>query len=385
MDATVIIIGAGFAGLQAVKALCGRSSLRILLIDKNPYTVMLPVLPDVAAGFMEESLSRYPVARLVNGTVALITETVRSISLAGKKVTTDNNVYRYDYLIITSGSTPSPPKLPDGLPRYFGQLGSLDDAIRIQRQFHAYLKNTPHPHLLCAGTGYTGIELAVCLKARSIELGKETAVTMVDPAKQILPFLNLSERTYVAGFLASLDFTVLTGVSVSSADAAGATLSNGRVVPAPFLLWSSGSSFSIPSISDSVEQTGDGRIAVDRFLQVKGHRDVFAAGDACAFFGDGKTPLRKAVHYACGSGRRAGANCCRLIKGKPLLPFSPFDAGWVLPLHECGVGRLFNRITLKGTLPLRLHYFMCGVRNHGANRLKTALVAVTLLKRKKAA
>src|SRR5512133_409058 len=383
MAKKVIIVGAGFAGIQAARVLTRSVNVQTVLIDKNSHTTMLPALPDVATGFMKEALVCYPVLNTAGRKITYVNKMVESVNLNEKTVHTGDTVYHYDSLIIAAGSTPSPVKLPGEQASFFHQLGSFDDARKLKNAFNDYLERTSEPRLLFAGTGYTGIELAVCLQARAQATGaKKCPVIMVDPAEQILPFLSESERSYVLELIASRGITVRTGVTITSIDAAGSRLSNGEAISAPFAVWSAGSIAALPEVVGDLERKKDGRIVVNKYLQPKGYPEVFIAGDAAAVPDRQGQPLRKSVNYAYYGGKTSGGNCARFLSGKQLHTFAIPDLGWVIPLHDAGLARLFNRFTMHGTLPLRLHYFMCGFRNYGANRIKTALIALTLFKRK---
>jgi NADH:ubiquinone reductase (H+-translocating) len=382
MSKTVVVAGAGFAGIQAARVIGRTSGFRVMVIDRIAGTTMLPALPDVAAGFMEPSLVSTPVEKVVDRGVEFVNGCVTEVNLDERTVSTDDTQLGYDGLVIATGSAAAPVKLPDYQAAFFHRLASLEDALAIQRDFTSYLGRAKAPHLLFAGTGYTGIELAVCLKARAEAPGKRCRVTMVDPNGEILPFLTKAERRYVTSFLSSRDIVVHTGVIVKEMDGETATLSSGATVAAPFAVWSAGSVASLSAIVGDVKRIRDGRIIVNDFLQIENYPEVFVAGDACAFSDSRGQLIRKSVNYAYSGGKIAGRNCVRKLKGLPLHPFKPSDPGWVIPLHETGVGRLFNAIHIKGHLPLRLHYFMCGYRNYRRNRFRTALIALTLFKRK---
>jgi NADH dehydrogenase FAD-containing subunit len=102
---------------------------------------------------------------------------------------------------------------------------------------------------------------------------------------------------------------------------------------------------------------------------VSPYTNVFAAGDS-AVLKSGGTVLRKAVNFALGSGVTAGRNIAADIRSQPLERFRPVDLGWVIPFCDMGVGLLFQRVPVRGRVPLALHYAMCGLRHFNTrNRL----------------
>ncbi len=147
-----------------------------------------------------------------------------------------------------------------------------------------------------------------------------------------------------------------------------------------FFVWAGGTKFSIPEIRGNLKPLPDGRIIVNEYLQIPAHPEVFAAGDSAAVKDSSGNYIRKAVNFAWFGGKHAGKNISRLAGSKKLRPFKPVDPGWIIPLHEKAVGRLFGFIRAKGRLPLRLHYLLCGIRNYGKNRLAFVKTAITLMK-----
>jgi NADH dehydrogenase len=145
-----------------------------------------------------------------------------------------------------------------------------------------------------------------------------------------------------------------------------AELSNGDQIVDPVVCWSAGMKAELEEITGSVERARDGRIRVNESLQITEYPEVFVAGDAANLEKDG-APLRRAVNFSYYSGRRAGENAAALVTGETLRRFNPVDLGWVIPLSGDSTGRLLGAIPIGGTLGLRLHYFMCGLRHFGSD------------------
>lgn len=360
MKAVVVIVGGGFAGLQACKALRGSGS-QVSLIDPSPVTTMLPSLPDLAGGWIPERIVQRSLDGLLPPNATHLQQTVSSIDLEAGTVQTATQTIEYEYLLIAAGSVPN--FYQSAFPRdRLHPLGNLDDALRIRRDFEVYLQETEHPHLLVAGTGYTGLELAMSLFFRAQAAGKSCGVTIVDPAPILLPSLPDKQRQYVLDFLTAQGAEVRLGVAVESFDGRRA-VAGGRTYENAFFCWAAGSKLAIPEIRGRVEQLRDGRLKVARDLSLPNYPNVFAAGDAAAIERRGQ-PLRKAVNFAFYGGRRMGRNVGRRLRGKPTRPFCPVDLGWVVPFHETSIGRLPLGVWVKGRLGVRLHHLMCGLRNY---------------------
>ena len=360
MKANILIIGGGFAGQQACKALRG-SGERILLIDPNPAATMLPALPDLAGGWVPERLIQRPFNEMLPANVDHLQAAVSSVDLDAGTVQADGQSIAYEQLLIAAGSTPNFYGSP--FPRdKLHALGSLDDARRIRRDFEEYLRATARPHLLVAGTGYTGLELAMSLYFRAQATGKSCGATIVDPSPILLPSLPEKQRRYVLDFLVAHGAEVRLGVAVESFDGHNA-VAGGRTYENVFFCWAAGSKLALPEIKGNVERLRDGRLQVARDLSLPHYPHVFAAGDAAAIEHHGQ-PLRKAVNFAFYGGRRAGRNLLRCRRGKSTRPFRPVDLGWVVPFHETSIGRLPGGLWVRGRLGVRLHHLMCGIRNY---------------------
>lgn len=360
MKRSIVIIGGGFAGQQACNAL-RRSGEQILLVDPNPGPTMLPALPDLAGGWVPERLVQRPFDEILPANVEHLQAAVSSIDLDAGTVQAGGQTIAYEQLLIAPGSVPNFYDSP--FPREkMHALGTLDDARRTRREFEEYLGRTESPHLLVAGTGYTGLELAMSLFFRAKAAGKPCGVTIVDPSPILLPSLPEQQRRYVLDFLIAQGAEVRLGVAVESFDGRNA-VAGGKTYADVFFCWAAGSKLAVPEIQGKVARLRDGRLQVAPDLSLPNYPNVFAAGDAAAIERAGQ-PLRKAVNFAYYGGRRAGQNLLRRRHGRPARPFRPVDLGWVVPFHETSIGRLPGGLWIRGRLGVRLHHLMCGVRNY---------------------
>jgi len=360
MKSKAVILGAGFAGRQACKAL-SRTNAEILLFDPNHSTVMLPALPDLAGDWIPEKILTRPLKELLPRNVQHIQTTVTSIDLDKKTVRAGESVYSFDQLLISAGSKTD----FHGFNRHLDavhHLDSLESALRVRDEFKDYLSKCSDPHLVIAGGGYTGLELAASLRYRSIAAGNPCRVSVVDPSDQILPFLSPVEHRRVTTFLEASGIHLLLGSSVDDFD--GETVAIGEhTFHNAFFCWAGGSKIAIPDISGTVTQLKDGRLKVLPDLSLPDYPDVFAAGD-CAAVDHRSQPLRKAINFAYYGGLRAGKNIAARIQNKSAKPFKPIDLGWIIPLHAQSTGKLFSAFPVHGRPGLRMHYFMCGLRNY---------------------
>jgi len=221
MNGKTVVIGGGFAGLQACRAL-RRSGEETLLFDPRESALMLPALPDLAAGRVEPALLCRPLSEMLPGNVLHIRQPVTSIDLDARTLTAGGETVAFDTLLIASGSVTDFRGFNEHRDRMY-HLDSLESAQRIRDRFGEYLRAAVRPHVVMAGGGYTGLELALALFCRSASKGKACRITIVDPAPDILPFLPEKKRDAIRRFLAAHRVTLLNGTRVSGFDGSRVT------------------------------------------------------------------------------------------------------------------------------------------------------------------
>ncbi len=374
----VAIIGGGFAGRRAAGALAG-TGFDVTLFDPRETTVMLPALPDVAGGWVPPRLAETPLAPLLPARVRHDRRAVQAIDPRRREIVTADGAHSFDSIVIASGSRAAP--CPFDTPAAAAHtVDALERAVSLRDAFLGYLRETPQPHVVVAGGGYTGLELAASLAARATAERKACHVTVVESGKEILPFLPPPRREAIRAALDAAGVTIVTAARVTAWNGRDVELGASRH-EAVFFCWAAGSVFAIPEVRGEVARLRDGRLVVAPDLSLPGHPAVFAAGDAAAVVHRGE-PLRKAVNFAWYGGRVAGRNARARLRGAPTRAYRPIDLGWVIPLHTTGAGLLFGRLWVDGRLSLRLHYLMCGVRSPRFSRTAGfAKLAMTLFNR----
>jgi NADH dehydrogenase len=361
----IIIAGAGFAGISALKHL-GKSNLvspeyEIMVFDKNDYTTIIPSLPDVAARRMGPDLPQANIKKLLPKRARFISENINRIDLDAQVVSTGYNDYEYDYLLLSAGSITNFYSFSDHLSNVF-VLDSLTEASRIAGAFGEYLKNRESHTLIISGAGFTGIEIACFLKENAKASSKAIKVILVEKAARVLGNLPQDVSGYVESLMSDLGFDIVKNSSVISFNGNDVTLETGEVFEDVFFIWTSGTKRAIEDIYGGFVSLPDGRMQVNEFLQVSGYENVFAAGD-CAAIKSGDAYLRKAVAFSVSSGAKAGKNIERSLKIMPLKKFRPVDLGWVIPLYPSSVGKALG-VPIRGRLGLGLTYLLCGYRAH---------------------
>lgn len=380
----VIVLGGGFAGLQAVKTLVKKApNAELTLIDANAYATMLPALPDVLSGRVPRwALTRSFTDILPKG-VRLLQDTITAMDFGARLLTGLHGTYRYDYLVVANGSRPA----------FFGftpssgtlhTLHSYTAAESLRAELLRSSRETDHTTLVVVGGGYTGLEVATFAHHGFADLRPGLSILVVERADSILSFVPEKGRRKVLAYLQSIEVELKTGVSLEELNSTVAKLSDGTTVHNPVVCWTAGMQGANDTIAGSVDQTRDKRLQTNEYLQLPVHPEVFVAGDAAALgkghaaaLSNGDAVLRRALIFAYDSGRLAADNCVRVMQGRELRAFHPVDPGWVIPLGGMSLGKLFGFLPVGGRWGLRLHYFLAGIRHFGAAQawefMKTAL------------
>ncbi|MFW6368386.1 MAG: NAD(P)/FAD-dependent oxidoreductase [Spirochaetota bacterium] len=376
----VLVLGGGFAGTQATKALLKEApDAEITLVDPNSYATMLPALPDVLSGRVPREAITKELSEIFPDRVRLVRDRITDIDFNARALTGESDTYTYDYLVLTTGSRPA----------FFGfspesgtvhTLHSYEAAKALRSELAAKATSGSGTTLIVVGAGYTGLEVAACTDYGFAQLRGGISILVVEKADTILTFLSEKARKKVRAYLKSIDVELRTGVSLARLTERQAELSDGTTIEHPVVCWSAGMQAANDHIEGQFERTADKRLKTDEYLRLPAHPDVFVAGDAAALT-DGKSVLRRAINFAYYSGRRAGSNCARVMKDRSPRPFRPLDLGWVIPLGTMSIGRVFGILPVGGKLGLRLHYFMSGFRHFGVAQAWEFLKTAAFLRR----
>lgn len=382
----VVIVGAGFGGLQAAKAL-GHVPVKVTVIDRNNYHLFQPLLYWVAtAGLSPADISspiRHVLRRQKNTEVRLAE--VTGVDLARQRVLAGEREIPYDYLLLATGARDNYFGHPEWS-KYAAGLKSISEATAIRSQIlHAFeraeMESDPEKikellTFVLVGAGPTGVEMAgaVAELARK-SLVKDfrhinpaiARVILIEAAPRILGAFpeKLAKRAHKA--LHRLGVEIRTGVPVESIDANGVSL-DGQRITTQNIIWTAGVAASPAGNWLDAEVDRGGRVKVNPDLSVAGHPNVFVIGDTASKMQDGK-PLPGVAPVAMQQGRYVAA----LIKQRATIggaeqPFHYVDKG-----NLATVGRSYAIVDLKGLkitgllawiLWLVIHiYYLIGFRN----------------------
>jgi NADH:ubiquinone reductase (H+-translocating) len=341
----VVILGGGFAGLSAARAL-RKAPVRVTLIDKRNFHLFQPLLYQVATASLSPAEVAYPIRSILrrqrNATVLLGEAT--GIDLDRWEVVLKDGRVPYDYLIVATGAQSS----------YFGHddweavapgLKSMEEALDIRRRvFRAFelAERETDPErrralltFVVVGGGATGVELAGALaeisrqtlrgEFRSIDPA-DARILLVEGGATLLKGYPERLTTAARRSLEKLGVEVRTGARVQDI-APGRVRLPDETIAAETALWAAGVAAHELGGDLGADRSRGGRVPVLDTLQLAGHRNVFVAGDLAASAGKDGEDLPGVAQVAMQGGKLAGKNIARLVKGKPPKPFRYFDKG----------------------------------------------------------
>lgn len=373
----VVIVGGGFGGLYAAKALRG-APVRVTLLDRRNHHLFQPLLYQVATAALNPSDIAMPlraIFRRQRNVSVLLADAVRIDPAARKVILADGGV-PYDRLILATGATHS----------YFGRdawaphapgLKSIEDALEIRRRVllaYEAAEREPDPArrrawltFVIVGGGPTGVELAGALAEISRHaLAKDfrtfdpaqARVVLLEGAPRVLQAFppELSEKAREQ--LARLDVEVLTGRVATAIDGSGVSIGGDRL-PARTVIWAAGVAASPLARSLGAPLDRAGRVIVNPDLTVPGHPEILVIGDLASVPG-----VPGVAQAAIQMGRHAAAD---IRNGTPR-PFRYKDPGLIATIGRGAAVAAFPRSSWSGfvawCLWLSIHiFYLIGFRN----------------------
>ena len=346
----VVIIGGGFGGIAAARAL-RRCDAEVVLIDRRNHHIFQPLLYQVATAVLAPADIAAPIRQLgekkKNLTVMLAEVTAVDLNSRFVNVslpTSGTHNIAFDFLIVAAGMQPSYFG-HDEFARYAPGLKNLTDAEKIRTKIlSAYelaelssdeSERSRLMTFVLVGGGATGVELAgsmahmakVTLREnfRQIDPAK-TSIVIIEGGNRILPTFAESLSKKATRRLEKLGVKVLTGTKVEKVDDQG-VIAGGKRIPSATVLWTAGVAVSPVVKTLGVPTDRAGRLPIDPFLMVSGADGVFAVGDV-AVLTQGGRPLPGVAQVAIQQGRYVGRLISRQLKGQTARrPFRYFDRG----------------------------------------------------------
>jgi NADH dehydrogenase len=354
-DHRVVIVGGGFGGLYAAKAL-RKAPVQLTLIDRRNYHLFQPLLYQVATGGLSPGEIASPLRAVLNrqrNVEVLLAEAV-DFDVAGRRVILKDGAVPYDDLIVASGATHSYFGHDEWLPLAPG-LKSIEDATEIRGRVLAafeHAEREPDPGrrrawltFVIVGGGATGVELAGALGEIANDTLRhdfhhidptESRILLVEGEDRVLPSFPPDLSRKAASQLEELKVTLRLDARVTAIDGEGVAIetkgqSAPEHVPARTVLWAAGVRASTLG-KKLAERTGvqldrAGRVVVEPDLSLPDHPEIHVIGDLASFTYQGGKLLPGVAQVAIQQGRYA-ANLIRAkLAGGSVKPFHYFDKG----------------------------------------------------------
>ncbi len=384
---TVLIVGGGFAGLNAARGLARRPGIEVVLVDRRNHHLFQPLLYQVAMAGLSPAdiavpirslLARYSNIRVLQGEIV-------ALDLEAKTATADFGSLNWDYLILAGGSMHS----------YFGRneweehapgLKTIEQATEIRRRVllaFEEAERTGDPArrrqlltFVIVGGGPTGVELAGAIgEMTRFTLAKDfrmidaklARIVLVEAGPRILPMFAPELSSRAARDLESLGVQVWVNSRVSSVGPDGVDV-GAEHLDAATVLWAAGVEASGLGKMTGAELDRQGRVFVQPDLSLPGQPNVFAAGDMVRLDGANGQPLPGTAPVAMQQGRFLARLIRDELRGVPRQPFAFHDKGQMATIGrkravaETGRWKLGGRLAWFMWLIVHI-YYLTGFRN----------------------
>ena len=344
-DKVVVIVGAGFGGLNAARAL-RRAPVQVVLVDRNNYHLFQPLLYQVATAGLEPEEIAKPARAILRGQKNFDFRLldVTRVDFAARRLETSAGPIAYDYLVLAPGGETNFFGL-DSLQRHGMGLKDIPDAVAIRNHVltcfeQAMLEPDAERRralltFIVVGGGPTGVEMAGAL-SELIRLVlvkdyprlniKDVRILLLEASDTLLAALPERLREAAGKTLWRKYVEVRFGASVADYDGRQARLKSGEVIPAQTVIWAAGVRASPLNATLGLPTARQGRVPVEATLQLKDHPEVFIIGDAAYREQDGEA-LPMVAPVAIQMGQSVARNIMRELRGQPLEPFRYRDQG----------------------------------------------------------
>jgi len=342
---TVVIVGAGFGGLNAARAL-RRAPVQVVLVDRNNYHLFQPLLYQVATAGLEPEEIAKPARAILRGQKNLDFRMVEvsRVDFTAKRVDTSAGPISYDFLVLAPGGETNFFGL-ESMQRHGLGLKDIPDAIEIRNHVltcfeQAMLEPDAEKRralltFIVVGGGPTGVEMAGAL-SELIRLVlvkdyprlniKDVRILLLEATDKLLAAMPERLREAAVKTLWRKWIDVRFGAQVADYDGKQIRLKSGEIIPAQTVIWAAGVRASPLNATLGVAPGRQGRIPVEPTLQVPGHPEVFIIGDA-AYQEQNGEPLPMVAPVAIQMGQFVARNIKRQVRGQPLEPFRYRDQG----------------------------------------------------------
>jgi NADH dehydrogenase len=356
----VVIVGAGFGGLAAARAL-REVPVDVVLVDQHNYHLFQPLMYQVATALLDPSEIAYPVRAALrrHRNVDFRLARVTGVDLGGRVVLTTAGELTYDHLVLAAGAVNNFFGITSAEEHAHG-LKSLGEALAVRNHLltcfeQAAWIDDPVARrrlltVVLVGGGATGVELAGAISELvHLVLRKdfphldltEVGILLVEAGDTLLSAFAPSLQRTAIRTLERKQVRLLFGAQVASVDERGVNLHDGRTLAAATVVWTAGVQGSPMAAWLGAPTDRQGRVEVGPTLQLAGHPEVFVIGDMARVAGKGGTPLPQLAPVAMQQAKHVARSIAAGLRGEPPRPFRYRDKGTMATIgRNAGVAQI---------------------------------------------
>lgn len=298
----VVIIGAGYSGVKALRELVDREDIQITILDKHPYHNLQPEVYDFIANKSDSAdvtIDLISLFRAYGNRVKFLNYRVESVDFKAQKIKCENKeLIDYDYLVVATGSRTGFPSSIEGLTNT-DDIKKLHKALKFKQRFEEEIfkkmdnegRKCEETHIVIVGAGLSGVEIAAEMAYYSNKFFKKgffacdnLKISLISSSESVLPRQDKYLVNKSSARLRDLGVEIIANKRVKSVDREFVYLNDGSKIRYSFTIYAGGVEASQLAMRLNLERNVRGQILVDEFCRVKGFENIFAAGDVAEIF-----------------------------------------------------------------------------------------------------
>ena len=376
----VVILGGGFGGLAAARAL--HKAADVTVVDRHNYQTFLPLLYQVSTAGLAADHVAYPIRGALRKTpVKFRMGSPIAIDHKNKEVKLDSSeLLKFDHLIVALGSVTADFGIP-GVKEFTLGMKTVSEALTIRaeimRRFEdlCRFEDDTKLSITVIGGGPTGVEMAGAiaelirgpLKSDQANAASHIDITLIEAGSRLLPPFAPSLSARTKKDLEKLGVKVLLNAAVKEVEHRKIVLKDGAVIPSEITIWAAGVKGSDAMAQLNLPTVGN-RVAVDPTMQVKNYPNIWALGDIAAAIGKDGNTLPMVAPVAIQQGKFIAKQIMRLAKNQKLENFKYLDKGSMATIGRNKAVVQVKSLKISGALAwliwLWLHlFYLLGGRN----------------------
>lgn len=380
----IVVLGGGYGGVLTAKKLAKRlkkqPDTRIVLIDKKPYHTLLTELHEVAAGRVDENNIIIDLKEIFAGfrNVDVVLDEITDVDFKSQTLKSGRNTYKYDYLVIGTGSKPTFFGIP-GADQYAFTLWSFEDAIRLREHTmnmfrEAAKESDPAKRremltFVVVGGGFTGVEMVGELAEFTKQLCKKYLIDEQDVTIHLADMMptilgNLPEPLIKKSVkrLEKMGVKISTGSPITEVKEKSVVV-GGKEIISHTVIWTAGVEGSDLTEKVDTEKQGRNRLVTNDKLQLPEHENVYVVGDNIFYIPEGEErPVPQMVENAEASAPLIAHNIVADMTGAPKKSYKPAFHGMMVSIGSrygvANVGTPTRKVRFSGFLAMAVKHLI---------------------------